>query len=58
MQMLKIPLDEVAVSTFREVMSQCIRIEDNEVGSLLNIKTTGTIQNIEMSEAPVILNRR
>lgn len=45
------PLDEVAVSTFREVMSQCIHIEDNEVGSLLNIKTTGTIQNIEMSES-------
>lgn len=44
------PLDEVALSTFREVMSQCIRIEQDEIEVLIKQKAEGVITGISMSE--------
>ena len=44
------PLDEVALSTFREVMSQCIQIEQKEIEVLVKQKTAGAIEGIYLSE--------
>lgn len=52
------PLDEVAISTFREVLSQCIQIEVMETKSLLNLETKGTIQGVYTSENARDLEQR
>lgn len=52
------PLDEVAVSTFREVLSQCIQIEEMETKSLLNLQSEGTIEGVYTSENAHELEQR
>ena len=52
------PLDEVAISTFREVLSQCIQIEEKEIEALVNLKTSGSIVGVYMSESGQEIEQR
>ncbi|MCB6609813.1 FliM/FliN family flagellar motor switch protein [[Clostridium] symbiosum] len=52
------PLDEVALSTFKEVLSQCIRIEEAQLQTLLNVQQTGTVGELIMSESARDIEQR
>lgn len=52
------PLDEVALSTFREVLSQCIRIEEAQLQTLLNVRQTGTVGTPMLSESARDIEQR
>ncbi|WP_164516781.1 FliM/FliN family flagellar motor switch protein [Clostridium transplantifaecale] len=52
------PLDEVALSTFKEVLSQCIRIEESQLQTLLNVQQTGTVGELMMSESARDIEQR
>lgn len=52
------PLDEVALSTFKEVLSQCIRIEEAQLQTLLNVRQSGTVGELMMSESARDIEQR
>lgn len=52
------PLDEVALSTFKEVLSQCIRIEEAQLQTLLNVRQLGTVGELMMSESARDIEQR
>lgn len=52
------PLDEVALSTFKEVLSQCIRIEEAQLQTLLSVRQTGTVGELIMSESARDIEQR